>query len=56
MMSERRTDARWRTVTARAQRLTRQARRFVQERPLQAIAITVGLGFVVGKIVHGRED
>jgi ElaB/YqjD/DUF883 family membrane-anchored ribosome-binding protein len=56
MTSERRTDPRWTTVTARAQRLTRQARRFVQERPLQAIAITVGLGFVVGKILHGRED
>jgi len=31
-----------------------QARRFVQERPLQAIALTIGLGFVLGKIL-GRD-
>ena len=29
----------------------RDARRFVQEHPLQAVAITVGLGFVLGKIM-----
>ena len=29
----------------------RDARRFVQEHPLQAVAITVGLGFVLGKIL-----
>jgi ElaB/YqjD/DUF883 family membrane-anchored ribosome-binding protein len=31
-----------------------QARRFVQDRPLQAIALTIGLGFVLGKLL-GRE-
>ena len=30
------------------------ARRFVQDRPLQAIALTVGLGFVLGKLL-GRD-
>jgi ElaB/YqjD/DUF883 family membrane-anchored ribosome-binding protein len=29
----------------------RDARRFVQSHPLQAVAITVGLGFVLGKIL-----
>ncbi|HEV8471425.1 MAG TPA: hypothetical protein VGR82_01505 [Methylomirabilota bacterium] len=33
-----------------------QARRFVQERPLQAIALTIGLGFVFGKLLGGRDD
>ena len=32
-----------------------QARRFVQERPLQAIALTIGLGFVLGKMLGGRD-
>jgi len=31
-----------------------QARRFVQDRPLQATALTVGLGFVLGKLL-GRD-
>jgi len=31
-----------------------QARRFVQDRPLQAIALTIGLGFVLGKLL-GRD-
>jgi ElaB/YqjD/DUF883 family membrane-anchored ribosome-binding protein len=31
------------------------ARRFVQERPLQAIALTIGLGFVLGKLLGGRD-
>ena len=31
------------------------ARRFVQDRPLQAIALMVGLGFVLGKILGGRD-
>jgi ElaB/YqjD/DUF883 family membrane-anchored ribosome-binding protein len=31
-----------------------QARRFVQHRPLQAIALTIGLGFILGKLL-GRE-
>jgi ElaB/YqjD/DUF883 family membrane-anchored ribosome-binding protein len=31
-----------------------QARRFVQHRPLQAIALTIGLGFVLGKLL-GRD-
>ena len=30
---------------------TADARRFVQSHPLQAIAITVGLGFVLGKVL-----
>jgi len=29
----------------------RDARRFVQDHPLKAVAITVGLGFVLGKIL-----
>ena len=29
----------------------RDARRFVQNHPLQAVALTVGLGFVLGKIL-----
>lgn len=32
----------------------RDARRFVQDHPLQAVALTVGLGFVLGKIL-GRD-
>ena len=46
-------------VNDQVQRLTgraanswmRDARRFVQQHPLQAVAITVGLGFVLGKIL-----
>ena len=30
---------------------TREARRYVQQHPLQAVALTIGLGFVVGKIL-----
>ena len=33
---------------------TREARRFVQQHPLQAVAMTIGLGFVLGKIL-GRD-
>jgi len=29
----------------------RDARRYVQEHPLQAVALTIGLGFVLGKIL-----
>jgi ElaB/YqjD/DUF883 family membrane-anchored ribosome-binding protein len=29
----------------------RDARRYVQDHPLQAIALTIGLGFVLGKIL-----
>ena len=46
---------RWNQITARAQQLTARARRFVHDRPLQAIALTIGVGFVVGKILGGRE-
>ena len=46
---------RWNEITARAQQLTGRARRFVHDRPLQAIALTIGVGFVVGKILAGRE-
>jgi ElaB/YqjD/DUF883 family membrane-anchored ribosome-binding protein len=37
-------------------RFTQQARRFVQDRPLQAIALTIGLGFVLGKLIGGPEQ
>ncbi len=47
---------RWSQITARAQQLTHRARRFVHDRPLQAIALTIGVGFVVGKILAGREE
>jgi ElaB/YqjD/DUF883 family membrane-anchored ribosome-binding protein len=48
-----------REVGNQVQRLTgrpadawmRDARRFVRDHPLQAVAITVGLGFVLGKIM-----
>jgi ElaB/YqjD/DUF883 family membrane-anchored ribosome-binding protein len=30
---------------------TREARRYVQQHPLQAVALTIGLGFVLGKIL-----
>jgi ElaB/YqjD/DUF883 family membrane-anchored ribosome-binding protein len=33
-----------------------QARRFVQDRPLQAIALTIGLGFVLGKLLGGGRE
>ena len=33
---------------------TRDARHYVREHPLQAIALTIGLGFVLGKIL-GRD-
>jgi ElaB/YqjD/DUF883 family membrane-anchored ribosome-binding protein len=48
-----------RTANTQLERLTgrgaeswlNDARRFVQDHPLQAIALTVGLGFVLGKIL-----
>ena len=46
---------RWRRMTGRAWDLSRLAQRFVHGRPLQAIALTVGVGFVVGKILSRRE-
>jgi len=55
-MDERRTETRWRHLATRAQHLTHRARRFVHDRPLQTIALTIGLGFVVGKVLGGRED
>ena len=45
----------WTQLTARAQHLARHARRFVHDRPLQAIALTIGVGFVVGKLLSGRD-
>ena len=33
---------------------TRDARHYVREHPLQAIALTIGLGFLLGKIL-GRD-
>ena len=50
------TTARWSQITDRARLLTRQARHFVHDRPLQAIALTIGVGYVVGKILSGREE
>jgi ElaB/YqjD/DUF883 family membrane-anchored ribosome-binding protein len=44
----------WTRIRQRAQHLTHRARRFVHERPLQAIALTIGVGFVVGKILSAR--
>ena len=46
-------------VSEQVQRLTgrpmdswmHDARRYVQDHPLQAIALTIGLGFVLGKIL-----
>jgi ElaB/YqjD/DUF883 family membrane-anchored ribosome-binding protein len=46
---------RWSQMTERAWDLSRQAQRFVHARPLQTIALTIGVGFVVGKILSGRE-
>src|SRR5262249_61219992 len=46
---------RWNRMTDRAWDLSRLAQRFVHDRPLQAIALTIGVGFVVGKILSGRE-
>ena len=48
--------ARWRDLAARAQDLTRRARRFVHDRPLQTMAVTIGVGFVVGKILSSRAE
>jgi ElaB/YqjD/DUF883 family membrane-anchored ribosome-binding protein len=45
----------WSRISARAQHLTQRARRFVHDRPLQAIALTIGVGFVVGKFLSARE-
>ena len=50
------TTARWREITDRARHLSRQAQRFVHNRPLQAIALTIGVGYVVGKMLGGRDD
>jgi len=47
---------RWSQMTERAWDLSRQAQRFVHNRPLQAIALTIGVGFVVGKLLSGREQ
>ena len=47
---------RWSQITARARHFTRRAQRFVHDRPLQAIVLTIGMGFVVGKIFAGRAD
>ncbi len=48
--------ARWSRMTERARALSRRARRFVFDRPLQAIALTIGVGFVVGKMLGGRGE
>jgi len=45
----------WSRFSARAQHLTHRARRFVHDRPLQAIALTISVGFVVGKILSAGE-
>jgi ElaB/YqjD/DUF883 family membrane-anchored ribosome-binding protein len=48
--------ARWNRMSTRARDLSRQARGFVHDRPLQTIALTIAVGFVVGKILSGRDD
>jgi len=48
--------ARWSRASTRARDLSHQAQRFVHDRPLQAIALTIAVGFVVGKILGGRDD
>jgi ElaB/YqjD/DUF883 family membrane-anchored ribosome-binding protein len=45
----------WTRIRERAQHLTHRGRRFVHDRPLQAIALTIGVGFLVGKILSARE-
>ena len=45
----------WSRISARAQHLTHRARRFVHDRPLQAIALTISVGFVVGKLLSARD-
>jgi ElaB/YqjD/DUF883 family membrane-anchored ribosome-binding protein len=47
---------RWSQITARARHVAHRAQRFVHDRPLQAIALTIGMGFVMGKIFAGREN
>jgi ElaB/YqjD/DUF883 family membrane-anchored ribosome-binding protein len=47
--------ARWSQITERARHYSHRARRFVHDRPLQAIALTIGVGFVVGKFLGGRS-
>jgi len=47
---------RWSVMAERARELPRQARRFVYDRPLQAIALTIGVGFLMGKIFGGRHE
>ena len=45
-------NARLPTLTGRpAETWMRDAQRFVQQHPMQALAITVGLGFLLGKIL-----
>jgi ElaB/YqjD/DUF883 family membrane-anchored ribosome-binding protein len=45
----------WSRISARALHLTHRARRFVHDRPLQAIALTIGVGFLVGKLLSARD-
>jgi ElaB/YqjD/DUF883 family membrane-anchored ribosome-binding protein len=50
-----RISARAQHISARAQHLTHRTRRFVHDRPLQAIALTIAVGFVVGKLLSARD-
>ena len=45
----------WSRISARAQHLMHRTRRFVHDRPLQAIALTIAVGFVVGKLLSARN-
>lgn len=55
MEDRRRTTVRWSQMRERARDLSHRAQRFLHDRPLQAIALTIGVGFVVGKILGGRD-
>jgi len=50
------TTAHWSQITDRARYFSHQARRFVHDRPLQAIALTIGVGYVLGKVLGGRDE
>ena len=47
---------RWRVMAERARDLSRQAQRFVHDRPLQAVALTIGVGFILGKVFSARNE
>ncbi|HXH85067.1 MAG TPA: hypothetical protein VNN07_19315 [Candidatus Tectomicrobia bacterium] len=49
-------DARLQRMTGRSvEEMTRDVRRWVENHPLQAIAMTIGVGFLLGKILTRRD-